>query len=470
MSARSGGKPRNHLLRSEAAPDKGTRGRLRRGLLGIDPPRRSSILIAAAFAVTTALWIAAHRDHIGDTSDFWPWRALSQLTVLWATTLMAIAMLAVVRARALEPIFAGLDRAVRLHRSIGLAALLLLAAHVACLVLMAARRGEAVGDMLVPFWSAEARSIDILVFYALALLGILAYDKRMRYERWLLVHRFIGLLLIAGTIHAATEPGTIHDFEPLRTWVVLLILVGAAAWLYRVFLFNRFGPLHRYRLEQAAVRGQDFVDLVMRPVERRMMYEPGAFVFIRVPSLARHGRELHPFSISSSPVERDLRVSIRMVGDFTRNLPQLAPNTPISVYGPFGGFTLQRFASYRRLVLIGAGIGITPFLGMLAFELSNRDFRRIWLYYVVRDEASAVHDAEIRESYLNAESYIDYYPWLTARDGHITAKAVADQVAPLDDYAVMLCGRSRFVADLARQFRALGIPSSRIITEDLQFR
>jgi len=34
----------------------------------------------------------------------------------------------------------------------------------------------------------------------------------------------------------------------------------------------------------------------------------------------------------------------------------------------------------------------------------------------------------------------------------------------------MLCGPRRFVADLARQFRALGLPSSRIVTEELQFR
>ena len=351
----------------------------------IELPQRSTILIAAALLVTTGLWTAGHFAHL-TARGFWPWLALSQLTVLWTVTLMAIAMLAVVRANALEPIFAGLDRAVRLHRRIGLAAILLLVAHVAFLVLYAVQRGASVLEMLVPFWSPEARSVDILVFYALVSLAVLAYDKRMPYERWLLVHRLIGFLLIAGTIHAATEPGTIADFEPLRTWIVILILVGAIAWLYRIFLFNRFGPLFRYRLDQLVPHGADFIDLVMRPVTRRMMYDPGTFVFIRVPALAKHGTELHPFSISSSPVERDLRVSIRKVGEFTRALPSLPPRTLIDVYGPFGGFTPLRYAGYRRIVCIGAGIGITPFLGMLAFELRNHDFRRIWLYYVTRDD------------------------------------------------------------------------------------
>ncbi len=142
----------------------------------------------------------------------------------------------------------------------------------------------------------------------------------------------------------------------------------------------------------------------------------------------------------------------------------------MEVYGPFGGFTPHRFARFRRLVCIGAGVGITPFLGMLAFELSNRDFRRIWLYYVVRDNADAVYDSEISQSYLNAESYVDYVLWATARQGRITAAAIAAEIAPLDNYAVMLCGQLNFVSDLARQFRALGIPSDRIITEEFEFR
>jgi predicted ferric reductase len=205
------------------------------------------------------------------------------------------------------------------------------------------------------------------------------------------------------------------------------------------------------------------------PVTKRMMYEPGTFVFIRIPGHGRHAQELHPFSISSTPVDRDLRLSIKMVGDFTRSLTTLEPGRAIDVYGPFGGFTPHRFAQYRRLVFIGSGIGITPFLSMLAFEETNRDFRRIWLYYVVRDRAHAPYDEEICSSYLKADSFIDYALWESATRGRLTAARVMEDVAPLDNYAVMLCGRPEFVADMTRQFHERGVPLERIISEELAF-
>jgi predicted ferric reductase len=442
--------------------------RLRRRLPSLEACRPGWVVTVAALSITTLLWAAARFADLA-SPGLWPWRGLSQLAALWSVTLMAIALLAVVRAHALEPVFGGLDRAVRFHRILGPAAILLLVAHAAFLALDAWQKGASLGDVFIPFWSPATRSIDVLVFYALLLLGGLAYDRRLRYERWLSIHRLTGLVFLGGAAHAATAPGTIADFEPLRTWIVILILAGGAGWLYRVVLFNRFGPRYAYRLDAITPRGGETIDLVMRPVDRRMVYAPGTFVFLRVPDLDGQQKELHPFSLSSSPVDRDLRLSIRTVGDFTRRLPSLQPGTPVEVYGPFGGFTSHRFARFRRLVCIGAGGGITPFLGMLAFEVSNRDFRRIWLYYVVRDEQDAVYDAEIRGSYLEAESYIDYTLWPTARRGRITAAGVAAAVA-LEGYAVMLCGRPDFVADLARQFRALGVPRDRIITEELEFR
>jgi predicted ferric reductase len=452
---------------------------------------RSGWLVAGTLVVTTLLWLAARRSELAG-AGLWPWRGPSQLVMLWSASLAMLSILAVVRAQALEPLFGGLDAAVRLHRKLGLAALLMLGAHTVLLAADAIAHGRSLAAVLVPFWSKDERAIDIVAFYALAGLGILAYDRRLRHERWLALHRLIGLLFVVGTLHAAMEPGTIHEFEPLRTWMVILLLVGGVAWTYRVLLFTRLGPRYCYQVECVVPNGAQTVDLVMRPLERRMMYEPGTFVFIRVPSFKGMERELHPFSISSSPLERSLRVSIRQVGDFTQRISflSLGEDNPdfwkarrpgrlhpvsslrhedVEVYGPFGGFTPHRFQQYRRMVWVGAGIGITPFLGMLAFERSTLDTRRIWLYYMVRTAEEAVYDQEIRRCRSRASFSIDYALWLTGEQGRLTAARIADDVGR-DDYAVMLCGSMPFVAEFRRQFRNLGLRPERIIAEELQFR
>lgn len=168
-------------------------------------------------------------DELG-SAGLWPWRGPSQLVMLWSAALASLAILSVVRARALEPLFDGLDTAVRLHRKLRVTALVLLAIHVVLLAADAVAKGESAAAILVPFWSPERGSIDILAFYVLIGLGVLAYDRRLRYEHWLLLHRAIGPLFLFGTLHAAMQPGTINQYEPLRTWIVILLLVGAIAW------------------------------------------------------------------------------------------------------------------------------------------------------------------------------------------------------------------------------------------------
>jgi predicted ferric reductase len=383
-----------------------------------------------------------------------------------ALALMSIALVAGTRSRAVEPFFGPLDRAIAFHRVIGPAALLALLAHMLLLVPFWLSNGFPLGDLFIPFHSEHTRSLDILTTYGLFLLGALAYARWLSYETWRALHRLTGPLFLATAIHLFLIEGSLRQGDGLRLWTVLLVAVGGAAWLYRVALFRRLGPRHGYLVERVTRRGHDTLDLMLKPADRRMIWSPGAFLFVEIAGLPG----LHPFSIASSPVDRLLRLSIREVGDFTRALPQVAPGTKAVLYGPYGGFTPNEFVGERRLLWIGAGIGITPFLAMLAFEQANNDFRRIWLTYVARTADDAPYDAEIRAAVPQADSYIDYALWLTAERGRPTATALAAEAAAIGDYAVMLCGPRAFLGDMRRQFRALGVPDSRIIAEEFDIR
>jgi chorismate mutase len=107
---------------------------------------------------------------------------------------------------------------------------------------------------------------------------------------------------------------------------------------------------------------------------------------------------------------------------------------------------------------------------MLAFEATNDDTRRMWLFYAVRAEKDAVYDETIRQRAAFADSRIEYVKWIAAEQGAITAKAILAQIGALDDYAVLLCGPPPMMRALQKQFLALGLPRHRIIFEDFAFR
>ena len=296
--------------------------------------RSSWVATSAALVITTALWLAGKAVGVA-TDDLWPLRGVVQLCGLWAFTLFAMSIVAVGRSQAMEPVFGGFDRATRFHRSVGPAALLVVASHILLMVALALHAGFPVSSVLVPF-TPGARTFDIIATFIVIVLVAFAFSRRLSHERWLSVHRPITVVFLAAAVNFTIfESGTPQGFEPLRIWMVLLMLSSAVALLYRVFLFKRFGNRYDYRVEDVALRVDQTLDLVMRPVTARMMYEPGTFVFIRIPHHGRHAQELHPFSLSSTPVDRDLRLSIKMVGDFTRSLKALEPGRAIDVYGPF---------------------------------------------------------------------------------------------------------------------------------------
>jgi predicted ferric reductase len=97
-------------------------------------------------------------------------------------------------------------------------------------------------------------------------------------------------------------------------------------------------------------------------------FEAGDFVFLRIPAVAKH--EWHPYTISSAPEAPDLVFHVRSLGNWSSAVRTLAETKPakgaIEAYvdGPYGTPSAPIFRS-RFVVLIGAGIGVTPFASVL---------------------------------------------------------------------------------------------------------
>ncbi|TPX35813.1 hypothetical protein SeMB42_g07145 [Synchytrium endobioticum] len=104
----------------------------------------------------------------------------------------------------------------------------------------------------------------------------------------------------------------------------------------------------------------------------------GQYIFINCPELATY--QWHPFTLTSSPHEEFISVHIRVVGDWTsqfakrlgcrfgdadeKGLPAARDLPWVMVDGPYGSAAVDVF-EYEVSVLVGAGIGVTPFASVL---------------------------------------------------------------------------------------------------------
>jgi respiratory burst oxidase len=118
------------------------------------------------------------------------------------------------------------------------------------------------------------------------------------------------------------------------------------------------------------------VKLVIRNPDFR--FTPGQYAEIKIPQLARH--EWHPFTIANAPnLEGSVVVYIKAVGRWTSALYDLVseasvkggdlPIAHVGVRGPYGA-PAQDYLSYRHILVIGSGIGVTPLLSIWKYLVS----------------------------------------------------------------------------------------------------
>lgn len=102
----------------------------------------------------------------------------------------------------------------------------------------------------------------------------------------------------------------------------------------------------------------------------QFVYTPGQYAELKIPQISAY--EWHPFTIAGAPTRNDggkVTFYIKAVGRWTNQLYDLAlaaktdDMSDIYIRGPHGA-PAQNYFSYRHLVVIGSGIGVTPLLSI----------------------------------------------------------------------------------------------------------
>jgi predicted ferric reductase len=421
--------------------------------------RRSQgwIVIAIVTLIPLVIWLAAAdlAVRFGDPAAIL--KSLANLSALTGTAMFSANMLLAARTRLIERVMGEFDQLYRVHRALGYAVPLVLAAH--AFLVAGSKAMHALAEGLALFTPAAGWRIFIGVIALIGLLIALIIPllRGLSHEAFMVVHRAAGVMFLLGGLHVLVVPVTWTLPLPLIVYLLALMGLGVLAFLYRSLAGRVAVRRYRYEVEAVNPLCASAVELVLAPLDAPLMYQPGQFVFATI--LADDlPREAHPFSIASAPHEARMRIVVKSLGNYTARLLRLTPGGTALLEGAYGGFSYMAIAN-KRQVWIAGGIGVTPFLSM-ARSLGQAPYD-IDFYYCteIADDAFFIEDLY---AVSDQNLHLRVIPIRKVSLGHITAGDIAAVSGGKLQQDILMCGPPAMLHNLRTQFIARGVPPERI--------
>jgi len=166
------------------------------------------------------------------------------------------------------------------------------------------------------------------------------------------------------------------------------------------------------------------------------------------------------FSILSPPsIYRDMiELGIKVYGDFTKRASTLAPHDAVELQGPFGVFTVDE--SDAPVVMLGAGIGVSPLLCMTQDLIDRKSDREIIFFYSNKTVEDISYFERLREmtkkypklNVVHTLTQKTYKGW-DGETGRVNGAMIERYVTDLKKAVYYLCGPSGFM-DSIKEFLA----------------
>ncbi|GAA6041202.1 hypothetical protein NBRC10512_008205 [Rhodotorula toruloides] len=291
-----------------------------------------------------------------------------------------------------------------------------------------------------------------IMLVLLAVMTFFAVEKRRRphFQRFYWSHHLFIPFFVLWQFHGMfcmIKP----DRPPYCSWTQIGVF-----WMYWILgglvyigerILREIRSRHRTYLSKVVVHPSNVIELRIKK-EKTPRVRPGQYIMICCPSVSYW--QWHPFTLTSAPEEDFLWVHIRVVGDWTRQLAVILgceqdeellseewtrekllspsvirPLPRVMVDGPFGTAT-EDVLKYEVTVLVGAGIGVTPFAAILKhiwYRLNDPDrdpldqkLRKVYFFWICRDAESFewFRDLLLSLEEQDLEGRIEIHTYLTA--------------------------------------------------------
>ncbi|OEC36229.1 hypothetical protein SAMN05216600_10117 [Pseudomonas cuatrocienegasensis] len=235
----------------------------------------------------------------------------------------------------------------------------------------------------------------------------------------------------------------------------------------------------QWRVTQIQQESQDIRSLFIQPLDKAAVaFTPGQHMPLRLQTPDAEAPLIRTYSVSSAPSDGHIRISVKAQGPASHHLHKhVQVGDVLEVRPPMGSFTLIE-ETERPVVLIAAGVGITPLLSMFR-ELAaqtHQSQRQVHLFQSARTledlpfqvELKALQQRDAERLHLHRALSRPGADAVAGRDFEITGRLDFAQVKarlPLDDYDFYLCGPGSFLQSMYDGLRGLNIVDERIHAE-----
>ncbi|CAG2111400.1 unnamed protein product, partial [Medioppia subpectinata] len=225
------------------------------------------------------------------------------------------------------------------------------------------RSSDEIPNFLYWCWGTITGITGVFLLCLVFLMYIFAiqYSRRNIFNAFWATHNLYPVLYILMVLHGLgrlVQPPIFYNY-----FTIPIIL----------FTIDRLISVSRKKVEISVVRAVLHPsDVTHLEFKRPPGFEYKSGQWVRIACLALSSSEYHPFTLASAPHEDNLSLFIRAVGPFTKNIRQTYdPNNlgsraypKLYLDGPYGEGH-QDWLKFEVSVLVGGGIGVTPFASIL---------------------------------------------------------------------------------------------------------
>ncbi|KAL1851155.1 hypothetical protein Plec18170_006479 [Paecilomyces lecythidis] len=316
-------------------------------------------------------------------------------------------------------------------------------------------------------------------------------------------YKIVGTYLLAAmkiVLGDALTP-EIHDAWAAAYWQLADLLIEKEASLYRSA--GDWNDWREFKIEKKVKESDEITSFYLKPVDGKPLpsFRPGQYISVMVDVPALNHPQARQYSLSDMPRSDYYRISVKKETGVSPSNPQAAGHPGyisnvlhdtkkegdvVLVSHPYGDFYLSDFdgekaTSKSPIVLISAGVGLTPLtsiLNTITSKSGQTDRKVHFVHGVRRGSARAFKDhvQSTAKGHSNLKvTFFNSLPSSTEQQGvdyHHAERVNLHKLNPNDDLFLddktteyYVCGPESFMRDTKKALLELGVDPSRIKME-----